>query len=52
MDSDGPLDPDGEGDHHGRSEGVESYSPAPTPMCEEPMSWKQKVGILMLLLLK
>ena len=47
MDSDGPLDPDGDGDHHGRSEGVESYSVTPTPMGEEPMSWKQKVGILM-----
>lgn len=43
LDSDGPLDPNGEG-YHGRSEGVESYSPTLIPTGEEPVSWKQKVG--------
>ena len=45
LDSDGPLDPTEE-DHNGRSEGVESYSLTPSPLGNEPTSWKQRVGLV------
>ena len=46
LDSDGPLDPTEEEDHNGRTEGVESYSLTPSPLGDEPTSWKQRVGLV------
>ena len=44
VDSDGPLDPEGE-DHHGNSKEAEPYSPDPSSVGEEKKSWQQKVGL-------